>query len=199
MQQQVFTTITSETDFMRYIVKLGDKDVGLANGMVPLGSCTMKLNSAAALIPITFGGFCNVHPFAPKDQTQGYQFMIKDIEGMLSAITQYDVISLQPNSGANGELAGLTAIRKYHQSRGDFSRNLCLIPTSAHGTNPATAVICGLQVVPILCDEKGNIDMADVRAKCEKHSSELAAIMITYPSTHGVFERDVKELCDLVH
>jgi glycine dehydrogenase len=118
---------------------------------------------------------------------------------MLSAITQYDVISLQPNSGANGELAGLTAIRKYHQSRGDFKRNLCLIPTSAHGTNPATAVICGMTVVPILCDEKGNIDMADVLAKCEKHSKELAAVMITYPSTTGVFEKDVKNLCDLAH
>lgn len=199
MQQQVFNSITSETDFMRYIHKLCTKDYGLANGMIPLGSCTMKLNAATAMAPITFPGFSNIHPFAPKGQWPGYVFMASVLENQLAAITQYDTVSLQPNSGANGEFAGLAAIRKYHQSRGDHQRKICLIPTSAHGTNPATAVICGMTVVPILCTDLGFIDMDDLKAKLIKHSKELSAIMITYPSTFGVFENTVKEVCDLVH
>jgi glycine dehydrogenase len=184
---------------MRYIIKLGDKDYGLANGMVPLGSCTMKLNSAHVMQPITYPGFANVHPFAPKDQTIGYQYMIKELEIMLSTITHYHKISLQPNSGANGEFAGMTAIMKYHKSRNDFERKLCLIPTSSHGTNPSTANMCGLTVVPINCDANGNVDVEDFRDKIKKHGKEIAAAMITYPSTYGVFEPTIVELCDLVH
>jgi len=167
MNQQVFNTLTSETEFMRYIHKLCDKDLGLTNGMIPLGSCTMKLNSAIVMAPITFEGFANIHPFAPRDQTDGYMRMIKELEDMLIAITEYDCISLQPNSGANGEFAGLIAIKKYHESIGEGHRNICLIPTSAHGTNPATAVMCGMKVVPIPCDDNGNIDVEVVRQKCE--------------------------------
>lgn len=159
MGQQVFNTLTSETEFMRYIHKLGDKDMGLAHGMIPLGSCTMKLNSAIVMAPITFEGFANIHPFAPRDQLDGYMHMIKELEDMLIAVTHYDTISLQPNSGANGEFAGLMAIKKYHESRGEGHRNICLIPTSAHGTNPATAVMCGMKVVPVNCDAKGNMDV----------------------------------------
>lgn len=161
MTQEIFNSVHSETELMRYAGKLADKDYGLTNGMIPLGSCTMKLNSAIAMMPITFPGFSAIHPFAPKDQTLGYNYMVKELEIMLSAVTHYDKISLQPNSGANGEFAGLTAIMRYHRSQNDFKRKLCLIPTSAHGTNPATATICGLDVVPILCDDKGNIDMVD--------------------------------------
>ena len=161
MQQEIFNSIYSETELMRYCTRLADKDYGLANGIMPLGSCTMKLNSAVVMMPITFPGFCNIHPFAPKDQTFGYNYMIKELEIMLSTITHYAKVSLQPNSGANGEFAGLTAIMKYHASRNDNKRKLCLIPTSAHGTNPATAVICGLTVVPVNCMPSGDIDMED--------------------------------------
>jgi glycine dehydrogenase len=199
MNQPVFNNLTSETEFMRYIHKLGDKDVGLAHGMVPLGSCTMKLNSAVVMTPITFPGFCNIHPFAPKDQLDGYRALIRELESMLVCVTQYDAISLQPNSGASGEFAGLISIKKYHESRGDTHRDICLIPTSAHGTNPATAVMCGMKVVPILCDKSGNTDMEDLREKLTKFSDRIAAAMITYPSTHGVYESCIKELCDLVH
>lgn len=184
---------------MRYIHKLSDKDYGLANGMIPLGSCTMKLNSAVVMMPITYPGFANIHPFAPKDQTQGYNYMIKELETMLSAITHYDKISLQPNSGANGEFAGLTAIMRLHQSKGQHQRKLCLIPVNAHGTNPATASICGMTVVPVACLPNGQVDLIDFKNKLEKHSAEVCAAMITYPSTYGVFESNIKELCDLVH
>jgi len=163
MEQQVFNTLTSETEFMRYIHKLCDKDLGLADGMIPLGSCTMKLNSAIVMAPITYEGFANIHPFAPRDQLEGYMRMIKELEDMLIAITHYDTISLQPNSGANGEFAGLMAIKKYHESRGEGHRNICLIPTSAHGTNPATAIMCGMKVVPVKCDDKGNTDVEDIK------------------------------------
>lgn len=189
----------SETEIMRYIHKLCNKDYSLTNGMIPLGSCTMKLNSAVVMMPITYPGFCNIHPFAPKDQTAGYNYMIKELEGMLSAITHYDKISLQPNSGANGEFAGLTAIMRYHASMGDHKRKLILIPTNAHGTNPATASICGMTVVPVLCNELGQVDFKDFKNKLEKHSSEVCGAMITYPSTFGVFEADIKEICSLVH
>ena len=199
MNQQVFNTLTSETEFMRYIHKLGDKDLGLTHGMIPLGSCTMKLNSAVVMAPITYPGFANIHPFAPREQIEGYMRMIKELEDMLVAITHYDTISLQPNSGATGELAGLIAIKKYHASRGDHQRNLCLIPTSAHGTNPATATMCDMKVIPIPCDEFGNIDKKALKAKCESHGDKIAAAMITYPSTHGVFEADVVEYIDIVH
>lgn len=165
MEQDIFNSMQSETELMRYTTKLADKDYSLANGMMPLGSCTMKLNSSLVMMPITYPGFCNIHPFAPKDQTTGYNYMLKELESMLASITHYSKISLQPNSGANGEFAGITAIMKYHHSRLDFKRTLCLIPTSAHGTNPSTASICGLTVVPILCDSHGNIDMDDFKDK----------------------------------
>lgn len=155
MQQQVFNSMTSESEFMRYIQMICTKDYNLANGMIPLGSCTMKLNAANAMAPITFPGFGNIHPFAPKGQWPGYTYMAKELEQQLSAICHYDQVSLQPNSGANGEFAGLSAIRKYHQSRGDHQRKICLIPTSAHGTNPATAAICGMTIIPVLCTDKG--------------------------------------------
>ena len=164
MKQDIFWTSCSETELMRYIYKLGDKDVGLTHSMVPLGSCTMKLNSAIAMSPITWTGFANIHPFAPADQTKGYASLISELEYMLSAITHYDVISLQPNSGANGEIAGLMAIKRYHESRGDHQRNVCLIPTSAHGTNPASAVMCGMKVVPIKCDPlTADTDLQDLK------------------------------------
>lgn len=156
---------------MRYCIKLGDKDYSLANGMTPLGSCTMKLNSAIVMTPITYPGFANVHPFVPKDQATGYMYMIKELESMLTSITHYHKISLQPNSGANGEFAGMTAIMKYHQSRQDFDRKLCLIPTSAHGTNPSTANMCGLTVVPVNCDDHGNIDVKDFKEKIRKYGN----------------------------
>lgn len=184
---------------MRYIHKLGDKDLGLCNGMIPLGSCTMKLNSAIVMAPVTFDGFANMHPFAPRDQIEGYMRMIKELEDMLVAITHYDTISLQPNSGANGEFAGLMAIKKYHESRGEGHRNICLIPTSAHGTNPATAVMCGMKVVPIMPDEAGNIDIEDLKKQIAKHQGNISSAMITYPSTHGVFESAIKDICDLIH
>lgn len=184
---------------MRYITRLGDMDVGLSNGMVPLGSCTMKLNSAFAMNTITLDGFANIHPFAPRNQTGGYNFMIWELENYLSAITHYDVVSLQPNSGANGELAGLLAIKKYHESRKDDKRKICLVPTSAHGTNPATAVMVGYKVLPIKCDNKGNIEVEDMKKQITGKEDQIAALMLTYPSTHGVFEDAAKGICDLMH
>ena len=195
MQQPVFNELTSESEFMRYIHRLADKDYSLVHGMIPLGSCTMKLNSAAVMTPITFPGLANIHPFAPAEQIKGYIAMIKELETQLMCITHYDSISLQPNSGASGEYAGLIAIKKYHESLGDFKRNLVLIPTSAHGTNPATATMIGMKVVPIAVTHEGKVDVNDLKEKCAKYSDRISAAMITYPSTYGIFEDEIKEVC----
>lgn len=195
----VFNTHHSETEMLRYLRKLSDKDLALDRTMIPLGSCTMKLNATAEMIPVTWKEFAAIHPFAPLEQAQGYQQLISELEQMLVACTGYDAVSLQPNAGSQGEYAGLLAIRAYHRSRGEGHRNVCLIPSSAHGTNPATAQMVGMQVVVVQCDERGNVDAADLKAKAEKHANDLAAIMITYPSTHGVFEEAVGEICEIVH
>ena len=195
----VFNTHHSETGMLRYIRALSDKDLALDRSMIPLGSCTMKLNATSEMIPITWPEFANVHPFAPADQQQGYKELDELLRAWLCQATGYAGISLQPNAGSQGEYAGLLAIKGYHESRGEGHRNICLIPSSAHGTNPASAQMVGMQVVVTACDANGNVDMADLKAKCEQHSANLAAIMITYPSTHGVFETSVKELCALVH
>lgn len=195
----VFNTHHSETGMLRYIRALSDKDLALDRSMIPLGSCTMKLNATSEMIPITWPEFANMHPFAPADQQQGYQALDEQLRAWLCQATGYAGISLQPNAGSQGEYAGLLAIKGYHESRGEGHRNICLIPSSAHGTNPASAQMVGMQVVVTACDANGNVDMADLKAKCEQHSANLACIMITYPSTHGVFETSVKELCALVH
>jgi glycine cleavage system P protein (glycine dehydrogenase) len=195
----VFNTHHSETQMLRYLRGLADKDLALDRTMIPLGSCTMKLNATTEMIPITWGEFAGMHPFAPADQARGYRQLVRELEQMLVACTGYDAVSLQPNAGSQGEYAGLLAIRAYHASRGESRRNICLIPTSAHGTNPATAQMAGMTVVAVACDAHGNVDVADLRTKAERHRTELAAIMITYPSTHGVFEESVRELCDIVH
>ncbi|RJF98410.1 aminomethyl-transferring glycine dehydrogenase [Noviherbaspirillum saxi] len=195
----VFNSHHSETQMLRYLRALSDKDLALDRTMIPLGSCTMKLNATTEMIPVTWKEFGSLHPFAPLDQAQGYQQLISELEQMLVACTGYDAVSLQPNAGSQGEYAGLLAIRAYHKSRGEGHRNICLIPSSAHGTNPATAHMVGMQVIVVQCDERGNVDVADLRTKAEKHAADLAAIMITYPSTHGVFEEAVGEVCDIVH
>jgi glycine dehydrogenase len=195
----VFNSHHSETGMLRYIRALSDKDLALDRSMIPLGSCTMKLNATSEMIPITWPEFANVHPFAPAEQLQGYQLLDEQLRAWLCQATGYAGISLQPNAGSQGEYAGLLAIKAFHASRGEAHRNICLIPSSAHGTNPASAQMAGLQVVVTQCDENGNVDMADLQAQCEKHSANLACVMITYPSTHGVFETTVKELCALVH
>ncbi len=195
----VFNTYHSETDMLRYLRRLADKDLALDRTMIPLGSCTMKLNATTEMIPVTWKEFGGLHPFAPSEQAQGYAELTTELERMLCACTGYDAVSLQPNSGAQGEYAGLLAIRGYHASRGEGHRNICLIPSSAHGTNPATAQLCGMQVIVTACDEQGNVDVDDLRKKAAQHSKNLAAIMITYPSTHGVFEERVKEVCEIVH
>jgi glycine dehydrogenase len=195
----VFDSHHSETGMLRYIRALSDKDLALDRSMIPLGSCTMKLNATSEMIPITWPEFANVHPFAPADQQLGYAELDEQLRAWLCQATGYAGISLQPNAGSQGEYSGLLAIRAFHASKGESHRNICLIPSSAHGTNPASAQMVGLTVVVTKCDENGNVDMADLKAKCEQHSANLAAAMITYPSTHGVFETTVKELCALVH
>ncbi|WP_322999936.1 aminomethyl-transferring glycine dehydrogenase [Castellaniella sp.] len=194
-----FSRVKSETDMLRYLRSLADKDLALDRTMIPLGSCTMKLNATAEMIPVTWPEFAHMHPFAPAGQAQGYQDMIERLSSALCEITGYDRVSLQPNSGAQGEYAGLLAIRGYHQANGEHQRNVCLIPASAHGTNPASAHLAGMDVVVVASDDNGNIDMADLRAKIAQVGDHLAALMITYPSTHGVFETTVTEICDLIH
>ncbi|HAS6067681.1 TPA: aminomethyl-transferring glycine dehydrogenase [Vibrio vulnificus] len=195
----VFNTHHSETQMMRYLKQLENKDFSLTHGMIPLGSCTMKLNAAAEMIPVTWPEFGALHPFAPIEQAAGYTALAEDLKAKLCEITGYDAFSLQPNSGASGEYAGLIAIQRYHESRGEGHRNVCLIPSSAHGTNPATAAMVSMKVVVVKCDENGNIDLVDLAAKIEKHQDNLSSIMITYPSTHGVYEEQVKEVCEMVH
>ena len=199
MTHPVFVEHRSETEMLRYLRRLADRDLALDRTMIPLGSCTMKLNAAAEMMPLTWPGFADLHPFAPNEQAQGYAEMIADLEAKLIAISGYDAISLQPNSGAQGEFAGLLAIRAYHRARGDLHRTVCLIPTSAHGTNPASAHMAGMDVVSVGCDAGGNVDLIDLRAKAEKYANRLAAIMITYPSTHGVFEDSIRSICEIVH
>ncbi|NOI74630.1 aminomethyl-transferring glycine dehydrogenase [Vibrio coralliilyticus] len=195
----VFNTHHSETQMMRYLKQLENKDFSLTHGMIPLGSCTMKLNAAAEMIPVTWPEFGSIHPFAPIEQAAGYSALAKDLKEKLCEITGYDAFSLQPNSGASGEYAGLIAIQRYHDSRGEGHRNVCLIPSSAHGTNPATASMVSMKVVVVKCDDDGNIDIGDLAEKIEKHKDNLSSIMITYPSTHGVYEEQVKEVCEMVH
>ncbi|MEO6919887.1 MAG: aminomethyl-transferring glycine dehydrogenase [Collimonas sp.] len=195
----VFNSHHSETQMLRYLRALADKDLALDRSMIPLGSCTMKLNATTEMIPVTWPEFGSLHPFAPLNQAQGYQQLVNDLEQMLCVCTGYDAVSLQPNAGSQGEYAGLLAIRAYHQSRGEGRRNICLIPSSAHGTNPATAHMAGMQVVVVQCDEQGNVNVNDLRAKADQHAGDLAALMITYPSTHGVFEEAIGEICEIVH
>jgi len=199
LSQAVFHQYHSETQMMRYLRQLSDKDIALDRAMIPLGSCTMKLNSAAQMTPVTWPEFASIHPFAPQDQTQGYQKMITQLEQMLCACTGYDAISLQPNAGSQGEYAGLLAVKAYHESNGQPERDICLIPSSAHGTNPASAQMANMQVVVIKCDDLGNVDLDDLHTNIAKYPKRIAAIMITYPSTHGVFEEHVTQICEAVH
>jgi len=199
LTQSVFERYHSEHEMLRYLRRLSDKDLALDRTMIPLGSCTMKLNATSEMLPITWPEFANIHPFAPVDQVAGYHDLIDDLERRLATITGYDAVSLQPNAGSQGEFAGLLAIRAYHRANGDDQRTICLIPSSAHGTNAASAVMAGLDVVVVACDEGGNVDLADVRAKIDEFSDRLAAVMITYPSTHGVFEIEVADLCAAIH
>jgi glycine dehydrogenase len=195
----VFNRHHSETEMLRYLKRLESRDLSLTTSMIPLGSCTMKLNASVEMFPVSWPEFSRLHPFAPLRQARGYQTLFQQLEDWLSEITGFSGISLQPNAGSQGEYAGLLVIRAYHANRGEAHRNVCLIPTSAHGTNPASAVMAGLKVVPVACDKSGNIDLADLRARAEAHKSDLAALMVTYPSTHGVFEETIKEICEIVH
>jgi glycine dehydrogenase len=195
----IFNTHDTETEMLRYLKKLESRDLSLTTSMIPLGSCTMKLNATAEMFPISWPEISKLHPFAPPEQTAGYMEMGEQLEIWLAEITGFDAISLQPNAGSQGEFAGLLAIREYHASRGETHRNVCLIPTSAHGTNAASAVMAGFKVVPVACLKDGDIDLADLRAKVDAHARDLAALMVTYPSTHGVFEPTIREICDIVH
>lgn len=194
-----FNSYDTESEFLRYVTHLQSKDLSLAHSMIPLGSCTMKLNATTEMLPISWPEFANIHPFAPKEQSLGYQEMIDELEDMLAKVTGFDAVSLQPNAGSQGEYAGLLAIKNYHNDKGQENRDICLIPTSAHGTNPASAVMAGLKVVGVQCDENGNIDVADLKAKAEQYKDSLSALMITYPSTHGVFEAAIKKICQIIH
>jgi glycine dehydrogenase len=195
----VFQRHHTEHEMLRYIKRLEARDLTLCQSMISLGSCTMKLNAASELFPVSWPEFSRLHPFAPEEQARGYRRIFRDLEAWLAEITGFAAISLQPNAGSQGEYAGLLVVRAYHESRGEGRRNVCLIPTSAHGTNPASATMCGFSVVPVLCDSQGNIDVADLRAKAKSHEGDLAALMVTYPSTHGVFEGSIREICDIVH
>ena len=199
LTNKVFNSHQSETEMLRYLRKLSDKDIALDRSMIPLGSCTMKLNATAEMQAITWPGFANIHPFAPLESVSGYLNLIQDLESWLVEITGYDAVSLQPNAGSQGEFAGLLAIRAYHQAKGDHKRTVCLIPSSAHGTNAASAVMVGMKVVVVACDDQGNVDLNDLAVKIDQHRDEIAALMITYPSTHGVYETAVQEICALVH
>ena len=199
LSHPVFNTHHTEHGLLRYLKRLQNRDLALDHAMIPLGSCTMKLNAAAEMMPVSWPEFAQMHPFAPADQAQGYAQLFAELSAQLRAITGFAAVSLQPNSGAQGEYAGLTAIRRYQASRGEAQRTVCLIPQSAHGTNPATAQMCGLEVVAVACDAAGNIDLADLRAKAARHAATLSCLMLTYPSTHGVFEEAVSEICDLIH
>ncbi|MGH6946544.1 MAG: aminomethyl-transferring glycine dehydrogenase [Kiloniellales bacterium] len=199
LEHPVFQEHRSETEMLRYLRRLMDKDIALDRAMIPLGSCTMKLNATTEMIPITWPELSDIHPFVPKAQAEGYRALFAELEGMLADLTGFAAVSLQPNAGSQGEYAGLLAIRKHHQERGEGARNLCLIPSSAHGTNPASAALAGLKVVVVDCDEAGNIDLADLKAKAEANKTKLAALMVTYPSTHGVFEEAIVEICRIVH
>lgn len=199
LTHHVFNRHHSETEMLRYLRSLSDKDLALDRSMIPLGSCTMKLNATSEMLPVTWPEFGRIHPFAPAEQTVGYREMIDQLEQMLVAATGYAAVSLQPNAGSQGEYAGLLIIHAYHESRGESHRDVCLIPASAHGTNPASAHMAGMKVVVVACDAQGNVDIADLKAKADAHSNDLAAIMITYPSTHGVFEQNVREICEIVH
>ena len=199
LDHPVFHRYHSETEMLRYLRRLATRDIALDRSMIPLGSCTMKLNATTEMLPVTFEGFAGIHPFAPPEQTEGYAQLVRDLELMLCECTAFAGVSFQPNAGSQGEYAGLLVIRRYHESRGEGSRDVCLIPASAHGTNPASAHMAGLQVVVVGCDSDGNVDVEDLRAKAEAAGDRLAALMVTYPSTHGVFEASVREICDIVH
>ena len=199
LKHPIFNSHHNETDILRYIRRLESKDLSLAHSMIPLGSCTMKLNATSEMVPVSWPEFAQMHPFCPLDQATGYLNMFSELEKWLAEITGYAGISLQPNAGSQGEYAGLLVIKKYHESRNEGHRDICLIPSSAHGTNPASAAMAGMKVVVVACDENGNIDLNDLRAKCDQHKDNLSALMITYPSTHGVFEETVVEVCDIIH
>ena len=199
LQHPIFSSYQTEHEMLRYLKALENKDLSLVHSMISLGSCTMKLNATSEMLPITLPGFAQIHPFAPKDQTEGYQELFRELEAWLAEITGFAATSLQPNSGAQGELAGLMVIKAYFENKGENQRNIALIPSSAHGTNPASAVMAGLKVVVVKCDEKGNIEVDDLRAKAEQYADTLACLMVTYPSTHGVFEESIIDICDIIH